>query len=80
MRYLLYVPGTVQFVVRILIEETCPIDLADYTAPTRQHELDRTDRTDHTDQESIDSTFREIPARAHALLWRSAICSRVCMA
>ena len=32
------------------------LDHADYTAPTRQHELDRTDHTDHidhTDQESI---------------------------
>ena len=25
----------------------------EYTAPTRQHELDHTDHTDHTDQESI---------------------------
>ena len=32
------------------------LDDADYTAPTRQHELDHTDHTDHTghtDQESI---------------------------
>ena len=26
------------------------LDLADYTAPPRQHELDHTDHTDHTDQ------------------------------
>ena len=29
------------------------VDYADYTAPTRKHELDHTDHTDHTDQESI---------------------------
>ena len=28
------------------------LDHAGYTAPTRQHELNRTDHTDHTDQES----------------------------
>ena len=28
-------------------------DHADYTAPTRQHEIDHTDHTDHTDQEII---------------------------
>ena len=39
-------------------QEICPtagpgVDHADYTAPTRKHELDPTDPTDHTDQESI---------------------------
>ena len=29
------------------------LDHADYTVPTRQHELDHTDHTDHTDQEFI---------------------------
>ena len=29
------------------------LDHAEYTAPTRQHELDHTDHTDHTDQEYI---------------------------
>ena len=29
------------------------LDVAGYTAPTRQHELDHTDHTDHTDQEYI---------------------------
>ena len=26
---------------------------ADYTAPTRNHELDHTDHTDHTDQDCV---------------------------
>ena len=37
------------------------LDHADYTAPTRQHELDHTDHTDHadhTDQESIRPTWQ----------------------
>ena len=29
------------------------LDDADYTAPTRQHELDHTDHTDYTDQQSV---------------------------
>ena len=29
------------------------LDHADYTALTRQHELDHTDHTDHTDQDYI---------------------------
>ena len=29
------------------------LDHADYTAPTRQHELSHTDHTDHTDQEYV---------------------------
>ena len=40
---------------RICIEQIQPrkqfVDHADYTAPTRQHELDHADHTDHTDQE-----------------------------
>ena len=34
-------------------QETCATDHAEYTGPSRQHELDHTDHTDHTDQESI---------------------------
>ena len=34
-------------------ENMCQIDLAQDTAPTRQHEPDHTDHTDHTDQASI---------------------------
>ena len=30
-------------------QETCGRSYADYTAPTRQHELDHTDHTHHTD-------------------------------
>ena len=30
-------------------QATCALDRADYTAPTRQHELYHTDHTDHTD-------------------------------
>ena len=33
-------------------QETCA-RYADYTARTRQHELDHTDHTDHADQEYI---------------------------
>ena len=39
------------------------VDRADYTAPTRQHELDHTDHTYHTDQESI------YPERARSTKW-----------
>ena len=34
-------------------ETRATVEHADYTAPTRQHELDYTDHTDHTDREYI---------------------------
>ena len=33
--------------------KTNGLDIADFAAPTRQHELDHTDHTDHTDQECM---------------------------
>ena len=41
-------------------EKMCCVDDADYTAPTRQHELDHTDHTDHTDQESTVSALKDL--------------------
>ena len=35
------------------LKDICVLGHPDYTAPTRQHELDHTDHTDHTDQELI---------------------------
>ena len=43
------------------------LDHAEYTAPTRQHELDHTDHTDHTDQESI-----YLPRKIWIINWLSA--------
>ena len=47
----------VEMLCRICVVQIQPrkhgLDHADYTVPTRQHELDHTDHTDHTDQEYI---------------------------
>ena len=41
-------------------------DYADYTAPTRQHELDHTDHTDHTGHTDEEYVYRE---RSRSMNW-----------